>query len=499
MARPLTSVVIPTIGRPSLRTLLSALASGTSPVPGPVVVVDDRADGPDLLPDLADLPLPDLRVVRSGGGGPARARNLGWRHTSTPWVSFLDDDVVTDPGWSAQLVHDLSGVGAGVAGSQGRVRVPLPGDRRPTDWERSTAGLAEATWITADMSYRRSALAAVGGFDERFPRAFREDADLGLRISATQGRIVTGDRWITHPVRPADDWVSLRQQAGNADDFLMRALHGPRWRERARAPRGRRGRHVAVTAAAGVAVGALVAGRRPAAVLAATACLAATGELAWARIGPGPRDAAEVRRMLLTSAAIPFAATWHSARGAWAHRHAEAWRGLPDLVLFDRDGTLIHDVPYNGDPARVAPVADARESLDRLRDLGVRVGVVSNQSGVGSGRITVEDVESVNRRLEELLGPFDVVRFCPHDRGDGCTCRKPAPGMVKEACAVLEVQPERCVVVGDIGTDVEAAEAAGARGLLVPNQATRPDEVGRADGVAHSLRAAVDEILGGLW
>jgi HAD superfamily hydrolase (TIGR01662 family) len=499
MAGPLTSVVIPTIGRPSLRTLLSALASGTASVPGPVVVVDDRADGPDLLPELEDLPIADLTVLRSGGGGPARARNLGWRHTSTPWVSFLDDDVVTDPGWSARLVRDLAGVGAGVAGSQGRVRVPQPGDRRPTDWERSTAGLAEATWITADMSYRRSALAAVGGFDERFPRAFREDADLGLRVSGTQGRIVRGDRWITHPVRPADDWVSLRQQAGNADDFLMRALHGPRWRERAGAPRGRRARHGAVTAAAAVSVAALGAGRRGTATLAAAAWLAATGELAWARIAPGPRDRVEVRRMLLTSAAIPFAATWHSARGAWLHRHAEAWRGLPDLVLFDRDGTLVHDVPYNGDPARVTPVADARESLDRLRDLGVRVGVVSNQSGVGSGRITLQQVESVNQRLEELLGPFDVVRFCPHARGEGCTCRKPAPGMVKEACAALEVQPERCVVVGDIGTDVEAAEAAGARGLLVPTHATRAAEVARADRVAASLGAAVEEILRGRW
>ena len=127
-------------------------------------------------------------------------------------MSFLDDDVLTDPDWAAVLVGDLTATGSDVVGSQGRVRVPLPAHRRPTDWERSTAGLATATWITADMSYRRSALSAVGGFDERFPRAFREDADLGLRMTATQGRIVTGDRWITHPVRPADDWVSLRLQ-----------------------------------------------------------------------------------------------------------------------------------------------------------------------------------------------------------------------------------------------------------------------------------------------
>jgi len=498
-SQPITSVVIPTVGRPSLRTLLEALAAGTVPVPGPVVVVDDRRTGADLAGELADIGIADLRVVRSGGGGPARARNIGWRHTSTPWVSFLDDDVVTDPDWSAALVRDLTGAGPDVAGSQGRVRVPLPDDRRPTDWERSTAGLAGATWITADMSYRRSALSAVGGFDERFPRAYREDADLGLRVTATQGGIVTGERAITHPVRPADDWASLRQQAGNADDFLMSAVHGPHWRARARAPRGRRARHVTVTSAAVAALGGLLSGRRRLAAVAALGWLAGTVELAWARIEPGPRDRAELRRMVLTSAAIPVAATWHSLRGAWRHRGAGAWRGLPELVLFDRDGTLVHDVPYNGDPALVDAVPDARESLDRLRRHGVRVGLVSNQSGVGSGRITAADVEAVNRRLEELVGPFDVVRFCPHDRDEGCRCRKPAPGLVEDACAAVGVGVERCVVVGDIGSDVQAATSAGARAILVPTAATRTDEVDGAGTVAASLPAAVDAILAGQW
>ncbi|MDQ3615727.1 MAG: HAD-IIIA family hydrolase [Actinomycetota bacterium] len=499
MAEPLTSIVLPSIGRPSLRTLLEALAAGTEPLQGPVIVVDDRPQGTDLAADLADLALADLRVVRSGGGGPARARNIGWRHTSTPWVSFLDDDVVPDPDWNAKLTRDLEGAGSPVAGSQGHVRVPLPEHRRPTDWERSTAGLATATWITADMSYRRSALAAVGGFDERFPRAFREDADLGLRITGLQGEIVRGERWITHPVRPADHWTSLRQQAGNADDFLMRAVHGPHWRERACAPKGRRARHGAVTAAAALAVLGTLTRHRRTAVAAATGWLAGTAELAWARIGPGPRDRQEVARMTTTSIAIPVAATWHSVCGALRHRHAGPWRGLPDLVLFDRDGTLVHDVPYNDDPALVDPVDGARESLDRLRRIGVRVGMVSNQSGVGAGRITVEQVEAVNRRLAELLGSFDVSRYCPHDRNKGCPCRKPAPGMVKDACAVLGVEADRCVLVGDIGSDIDAAAAAGARGILVPTEATRGDEVDAADRVASSLPSAVDDILAGHW
>jgi HAD superfamily hydrolase (TIGR01662 family) len=499
MSESLTTVVIPTVGRPSLRVLLEALADGTRPVRTPVLVVDDRPDGPPLQEELADVGLPGLRVLRAGGGGPARARNIGWRHAETPWVSFLDDDVVTDPDWYAVLGEDLAAAGSGVAGSQGRVRVPLPTDRRPTDWERGTAGLASANWITADMSYRRAALAAVGGFDERFPRAFREDADLGLRITASQGDIVRGDRWVTHPVRSADDWASLRQQAGNADDFLMRAVHGPHWRRRADAASGRRPRHLAITTAAAVAVASAVTGRRRVAAVIGLTWLCGTAELAWARIGPGPRDQDEVRRMVLTSAAIPFAATWHSARGAWQHRNARPWVGPPDLVLFDRDGTLVHDVPYNGDPALVSPVDGAKRSLDRLRHLGVRVGVVSNQSGVGAGTITADQVTAVNERVEELLGTFAVSRYCPHDRDEGCTCRKPAPGMVKDACAALDVPPERCVVVGDIGSDVDAAEAAGATGILVPTAATRAAEVDGAARVAPTLSAAVDDILAGRW
>jgi HAD superfamily hydrolase (TIGR01662 family) len=382
---------------------------------------------------------------------------------------------------------------------QGRVRVPLPADRRPTDWERGTAGLARSLWITADLSYRRVVLAAVGGFDERFPRAFREDADLGLRVTAGQGSIVWGKRWITHPVRPADDWASLRQQAGNADDALMRRLHGRDWRVRASAPRGRRPRHLAVTGAGITAVVAAVTGHRRAAAAAALGWLAGTAELAAARIAPGPRDRAEVRRMLLTSAAIPAAATWHTLRGELRHRRAGAWRGLPDLVLLDRDGTLVHDVPYNGDPSLVVPIDGVRESLDRLRAEGIRTGVVSNQSGIGSGRITVAQVEAVNARVEELLGSFDVWRYCPHAAGEGCDCRKPAPGLVKDATAFLGVAPDRTVVIGDIGTDVEAARAAGAAAVLVPTPATRPEEVAAAGHIAATLAAAVDHVLAGRW
>src|ERR687894_81355 len=313
-----STVVVPTVGRPSLDVLLDALAQAPGPRPAELVLVDDRPAGEPLRPERPGLP--PLRVVRTGGGGPARARNLGWRSVRTEWVAFLDDDVVPDPDWYRRLAEDLTDLPADVAGSQGRVGVPLPDDRRPTDWERGTAGLVRALWITADLAYRRAALAAVGGFDERFPRAFREDSDLALRVMDTGARLVRGRRWITHPVRPVDRWVSVRVQAGNADDVLMRRLHGPTWRERADAAVGRRPRHLAVTAAGLAAVG-LAAARRPrAAAAAALGWAPPPAEFAWARIAPGPRTRTEVPPRALPGAVIPPLATWHFLRGAVQHR-----------------------------------------------------------------------------------------------------------------------------------------------------------------------------------
>ncbi|HEX3212332.1 MAG TPA: glycosyltransferase, partial [Actinomycetota bacterium] len=248
-------VVVPTVGRDSLRPLLEALAAADGPAPGRVLVVDDRRDR------SRGLGVSGVEVVAGRGAGPAAARNLGWRRATAEWVAFLDDDVVPGPSWLADLARDLEGLGAEVAASQGRVRVPMPAGRRPTDWERNVRGLETARWATADMAYRRSVLQEVGGFDERFPRAYREDADLGLRVVRGGYRIVSGGRVVSHPVRGAGSMVSLRVQAGNADDALMWGVHGRGWRGAAGVPRGRRRRHLVVTGAGLVGVGAWVMAR----------------------------------------------------------------------------------------------------------------------------------------------------------------------------------------------------------------------------------------------
>ncbi|HEV2769784.1 MAG TPA: glycosyltransferase, partial [Solirubrobacteraceae bacterium] len=254
---------MPSTGRPQLTGLLDALAAGRGPRAGRVIVVDDRrfADRPLLGAHPGGWVDAALVVVRGPGRGPAAARNTGWRLARSAWVAFLDDDVVPEVGWAAALTADLAGLAEHVAGSQGRIAVPLPADRRPTDWERNVAGLEEARWATADLAYRRRALEAAGGFDERFPRAYREDSDLGLRLVGAGWRIEHGARTVSHPVRPADPWVSLRLQAGNADDASMRSLHGRGWRERAGSPPGRLAHHLATAGAGLAALGLLAAGR----------------------------------------------------------------------------------------------------------------------------------------------------------------------------------------------------------------------------------------------
>jgi D-glycero-D-manno-heptose 1,7-bisphosphate phosphatase len=164
-------------------------------------------------------------------------------------------------------------------------------------------------------------------------------------------------------------------------------------------------------------------------------------------------------------------------------------------LLCDRDGTLIEDVPYNGDPARIMPLDGVAAALDRARQRGLKIGVVTNQSGVAKGLFDHTDLEAMHARLETLLGPFDVICTCPHDEDAGCSCRKPAPGLILQAAAHLGVPAPRCAVLGDTFADVEAARRAGAVGVLVPNEHTRPEEISGAELVARSFGEAVGRLV----
>src|SRR4051812_47493883 len=118
-------VVVPSLGRPSLRVLLESLGAQQQQ-PSTVVVVDDRRDASTPLDVSA---YPSARVLRGGGRGPAHARNLGWQALDAEWAVLVDDDVVLPPDWSARLLADLAAAGPEVGGVQARLEVPLPAGR----------------------------------------------------------------------------------------------------------------------------------------------------------------------------------------------------------------------------------------------------------------------------------------------------------------------------------------------------------------------------------
>lgn len=485
------TVVVPTLARASLRTLLLAFAAAEGPPPAKLIVVDDRARPTHL--HLPDLPCP-TGILRTYGHGPAAARNLGWRAADTEWIAFLDDDVIPGRTWRDDLARDLSGLGGEDGASEGRIEVPAPEGRAPTDAERAEAALADARWLTSDMAYRRDVLRAVGGFDERFTRAFREDSDLALRVVDAGWRIAEGNRYSRHPARPRGFLSSVRDQIGNADNALMRAKHGLTWRERCGEQPSQFASHLTTTVLGATAVFGAARGLRLAGA-AAKAWAAQTAVLAGTRIAPGPVQPVEIADMALSSVLIPPASVFWNVVGTVRHRVPPR----PEAILFARDGTLIVDVPDLADPDRVEPMPGAELALRRLRAAAVPFGVVTNQPGIGRGRVTESEMDAVNRRVDELLGPFSAWKTCPHTEADDCDCRKPAPRLILEAAEQLGARPKRTVMIGATGADVEAALAAGARAVLVPTAGTRPEEIEEARDravVARELCEAVNLALG---
>ncbi len=174
---------------------------------------------------------------------------------------------------------------------------------------------------------------------------------------------------------------------------------------------------------------------------------------------------------------------------------------LRPAVFLDRDGTVIEDRGHLAEPSEVAFYPGAVEALRRLQERFL-LFLVTNQSGVARGIITLEDVDRVNARVLSYLGEHGVtitaVYVCPHQRADGCPCIKPNPYFLHKAAAEHGVDLRRSFTIGDHPHDVELARAVGARGLYVRtgHGAKHVADVPDGEIVTSGIAEAADWILG---
>jgi histidinol-phosphate phosphatase family protein len=149
-------------------------------------------------------------------------------------------------------------------------------------------------------------------------------------------------------------------------------------------------------------------------------------------------------------------------------------------VFLDKDGTLVEDVPYNVDPDRIRLTPRAGSGLAMLHEAGFRLVVITNQSGVARGMFSREALGRVEGELRRLLAREGVrlagFYYCPHhpegsDRrfAVACSCRKPEPGLLRQAAAELGIDLPASWMIGDILDDVEAGRAAGCGTILLDN------------------------------
>ena len=166
-------------------------------------------------------------------------------------------------------------------------------------------------------------------------------------------------------------------------------------------------------------------------------------------------------------------------------------------VFLDRDGTIMRDVDYCGDPNHVDLLPGVPEALRQLKSRGYKLIVITNQSGIGRGLFSEQQYRSVEAELAQQIGDglIDATYFCPHLPDDGCKCRKPSPEMVVNAARDHVLDLAQSFFVGDKPSDIECGRNAGVKTILVRTGYGRETDRELADFVAQDLPAAAKLII----
>jgi GT2 family glycosyltransferase len=313
------SIVVPTFRRNDLlrRCLEKLAAQHFEPSRYEILIADDAGDvsTAELIERFSQHAICPIRYVRVGPThGPAAARNAAWRAAHGNIIAFTDDDCLPAASWLREGVAALGRADA--AAATGQVIVPLP--KPPTDYERDCAGLSRGEFVTANCFCRRAALEAVGGFDERFMAAWREDSDLQFTLLEHGYRIVQAPAAVViHPVRPARWGVSLKQQKKTAYNALLYRKHRELYQSRIEpTPRG----YYAIAASLLGVAASVAASSLPLAAISAAAWTALTAHFCRRRLRGTSLAPMHIAEMAVTSAIIPPLSLYWHCRGMLAHR-----------------------------------------------------------------------------------------------------------------------------------------------------------------------------------
>ena len=319
---PRVSVIVPTFKRPMLlvRCLEALLAQDLAPSDYEIIIVDDAdsAETKEIVKQRARQARRSGHIVHylpaKYTHGPAAARNIGVRAARSEVIAFTDDDCIPCPGW---LKAGLAALSDDVVGVSGRIIIPLEGT--PTDYEYNASHLAHSEFVTANCFYRRETLLQVGGFDERFTMAWREDSDLIFALQERGLRCTSApDAVVVHPVRPARWGISISQQRKSLYNALLYKKHQVLYRQKVQATPP--WHYYGIV---GALLMALIG------VIALSGWLALTGLVLWAcqsarfcilRLLHTSHTPGHIAEMLVTSLVIPPLAIFWRLRGAIKYR-----------------------------------------------------------------------------------------------------------------------------------------------------------------------------------